>query len=113
MLLWLGDHSLAALLAGIVVLDVGSNGVHITNQSEIFRLQSQARSRINAFYMTSCFVGAAAGSAMAALVYDHWGWTGTCGLGLLVALTTIARWATDRERPLGAREPVCETPPPA
>ena len=55
--LWFGEHSLAALLAGVVVLDVGSNGVHITNQSEIYRLQPEARSRVNAFYMTSCFVG--------------------------------------------------------
>jgi predicted MFS family arabinose efflux permease len=112
-LLWLGGQSLAALLLGIVVLDVGSTGIHISNQSEIYRLRPQARNRINAFYMTSCFVGAAAGSALAALVYDHWGWTGSCVLGLLVALAAVARWATDRERPLAERDPVCEAPPPA
>jgi predicted MFS family arabinose efflux permease len=112
-LLWLGGTSLAALLAGIVILDIGSNGVHITNQSEIYRLRPQARSRINAYYMTSCFVGAAAGSATAALVYDHWGWDGVCVLGCIVAVAAIARWATDRERPLAEREPVCEAPPPA
>ena len=46
-------------------------------------------------------------------VYDRWGWTGSCGLGLLVAVAAIARWATDRQRPLGEREPVCEAAPPA
>ncbi len=112
-LLWLGAHSLAALLAGIVVLDVGSNGIHITNQSEIYRLRPQARSRINAFYMTSCFIGAAAGSAAAAVVYERWGWAGVCGLGLAVSVAAIARWATDRERPLADKATFCDAPPPA
>lgn len=111
--LWLGRHSLAALLVGILLLDVGSQGVHISNQSEIYRLRPEARNRINAFYMTSCFVGAAAGSASAAFAYDRWGWLGTCVLGGLVSLAGVARWATDRQRPLAERDPVCEAAPPA
>ncbi len=98
LLLWLGGSSLAALLAGVVVLDIGWNGVHITNQSEIFRLQPEARSRVNAFYMTACFAGAAAGSAVAALVYERWSWDGVCALGLAIGLASLALWA------FGARE---------
>ena len=94
--LWFGGQSLAALLVGILLLDVGSQGVHISNQSEIYRLRPEARNRINAFYMTTCFVGAAAGSAAAAFAYDHWGWLGTCVLGGLVSVAAVARWATDR-----------------
>jgi predicted MFS family arabinose efflux permease len=97
-LLWMGGSSLAALLAGVVVLDIGSNGVHITNQSEIYRLQPEARSRVNAFYMTSCFVGAAAGSAVAAFVYERWIWDGVCALGVAIGLASLALWA------FGARE---------
>jgi predicted MFS family arabinose efflux permease len=97
-LLWMGGTSLAALLAGVLVLDVGSNGVHITNQSEIYRLQPEARSRVNAFYMTSCFVGAAAGSAVAAFVYERWSWDGVCVLGVAIGLAALALWA------FGARE---------
>ena len=111
--LWLGRASLAPLIVGIVLLDVGSQGVHISNQSEIYRLRPEARNRINAFYMTSCFVGAAAGSAAAAYAYDRWGWAGTCALGGLVSLAAVARWATDRQRPLAERELVPEAPPPA
>ena len=111
--LWFGGHSLAALLAGVVLLDVGSQGVHISNQSEIYRLRPAARNRINAFYMTSCFLGAAAGSASAAFAYDHWGWAGTCALGALVSVASVARWATDRQRPLAEKDSVCEATPPA
>jgi predicted MFS family arabinose efflux permease len=112
-LLWLGGGSLAALLAGILVLDIGTTGVHICNQSEIYRLRPETRNRINAFYMTSCFVGAAAGSAAAASVYGRWGWTGTSMLGAAVCIACVVRWATDRQRPLAERDPVCEAPPPA
>jgi predicted MFS family arabinose efflux permease len=111
--LWLGRQSLAPLLVGIVLLDIGSQGVHISNQSEIYRLRPEARNRINAFYMTSCFVGAAAGSAAAAFAYGHWSWAGTCVLGGIVSVLAVARWATDRQRPLAEREPVCEAAPPA
>ena len=108
-----GAQSLAALIVGIVLLDIGSQGVHISNQSEIYRLRPEARNRINAFYMTSCFLGAAAGSALSALAYEHWGWAGTCVLGGIVCIAAVARWATDRQRPLAEREPLIEATPPS
>lgn len=92
-LLWRGGVSLPALLAGVLVLDVGSSGLHLSNQSEIFRLRPEARSRINAFYMTSCFIGAAAGSAVAAFVYERWSWDGVCVLGAAISLFGLALWA--------------------
>ena len=95
LLLWLGATSLAALLAGVVVLDIGSNGVHVTNQSQIYRLQPEARSRINAFYMTSCFIGAALGSAVAAFVYSRNGWDGVCVLGIGIGLASVAWWVVE------------------
>lgn len=45
LLAW-GGHSLAALLAGIVALDLGVQGNHITSQSLIFGLDPEARSRL-------------------------------------------------------------------
>jgi predicted MFS family arabinose efflux permease len=92
-LLWLGATSLAALLVGILVLDIGCQGLHVTNQTDIYRLRPEARSRINAFYMTSCFVGAALGSASAALTYDAFGWGGVCVLGAGFGLVSTLWWA--------------------
>ncbi len=92
-LLWRGAVSLPALVAGVLVLDVGSTGLHLSNQSEIFRIRPESRSRVNAFYMTSCFVGAAGGSAVAALVYERWAWDGVCVLGAAIALFGLALWA--------------------
>ena len=92
-LLWLGATSLAALLVGILILDIGCQGLHITNQTDIYRLRPEARSRINAFYMTSCFVGAALGSATAALVYGAYAWGGVCVLGAGFGLASTLWWA--------------------
>ena len=57
-LLALGESSLAALLAGIVILDLGVQATQILNQSVIFRLRPEARSRLNTAYMTCYFAGA-------------------------------------------------------
>jgi predicted MFS family arabinose efflux permease len=114
-LLWMGESSLAALLAGIVVLDIGAQSMHITNQSEIYRLQPEARSRINAFYMTSNFGGAAAGSAAASLVYGLYDWSGVCLLGGGIGLVALLLWAAEparRGRPAAAVQEVPPAPPP-
>ncbi|HEV7212410.1 MAG TPA: MFS transporter [Blastococcus sp.] len=90
--IWLGAHSLAALLVGIVLLDVGAQGLHITNQSEIYRLRPDARSRINAAYMTSYFVGGAVGSAGSAVAFGAFGWTGVSVWGAAFAAAAAVIW---------------------
>jgi predicted MFS family arabinose efflux permease len=93
LLIWLGGAGrLWPLVAGIVLVEVGSNGLHITNQSEIYRLDPEARSRINAVYMTGCFIGAAVGSSTSAFVYARWGWSGISLLGAVFALAATALW---------------------
>ena len=42
----LARHGIWWLVAGILLLDVAAQGLHITNQSEIYRLHPEARSRI-------------------------------------------------------------------
>jgi predicted MFS family arabinose efflux permease len=73
-LLALGERSLAALIAGIVVLDLGVQATQILNQSVIFRLRPEARSRLNTAYMTCYFAGAVSGSAGASLAWERGGW---------------------------------------
>jgi predicted MFS family arabinose efflux permease len=68
-LLWFGRSSLAALIIGIVVLDIGTQGMQITNQAIIYALRPDARSRINSAYMVCYFIGGAVGSVTAGVVY--------------------------------------------
>jgi predicted MFS family arabinose efflux permease len=73
-LLALGESSLAALLAGIVVLDLGVQATQILNQSVVYRLRAEARSRLNTAYMTCYFAGAVSGSAGASFAWERGGW---------------------------------------
>ncbi|WP_225085580.1 MFS transporter [Pectobacterium colocasium] len=88
----LGIHSIAALLIGIIVLDLAVQGVHVTNQSVIYRMMPEARNRLTAGYMTSYFIGGALGSLLSASAYQHWGWLGVCGAGAIISLLNLMVW---------------------
>jgi predicted MFS family arabinose efflux permease len=77
----LGAHSLAWLVFGIILMDFGVHGMQITNQSEIYRLNQGARSRLTTAYMTTYFIGGAIGSQTGALMYEKFGWNGVCCAG--------------------------------
>ena len=55
--IWFGHTSVLALIIGILVLDLTVQGVHITNQTVIYRIHPDARNRLTAGYMTSYFIG--------------------------------------------------------
>jgi len=73
---------IAALVVGVIVLDMGAQMIQVANQTRIFGLVPSARSRINTVYMTVYFAGAAAGSALATIAWTHWNWNGVCILAL-------------------------------
>ena len=90
-LLWVGRHSIVVILVAILILDIAVQGLQVLSQSIIYDLAPEARSRINASYMTIYFIGASAGSAAGAYAYEHAGWAGAVGLGaLLSALSLLA-----------------------
>lgn len=88
----LGQWSIPALIVGIVVLDLTVQGVHITNQSVIYHAYPEARNRLTAGYMTSYFIGGAAGSLISASAWQHAGWNGVCGAGALVSALGLLVW---------------------
>jgi predicted MFS family arabinose efflux permease len=98
-LLWFGHSSLAFLIIGIVVLDIGTQGMQITNQAIIYALRPDARSRINSAYMVCYFIGGAVGSVTAGIVYSDRGWSGVCQLGAFFGLLTCALTLYERVRP--------------
>jgi len=97
-LLALGGSSLPALIAGIIVLDLGIQAVHINNQNAIYRLRPEARSRLTTAYMVSFFTGGVLGSLLSATVYGAAGWNATCLLGAGAAVTALAVWAVTQRR---------------
>lgn len=80
--LWVAPDELVALIIGIVILDLGCQGIHISNQSEIYKLAPEARSRITAAYMTCYFAGGTLGSVGSAICFSSGRWPAVCGLGV-------------------------------
>lgn len=100
-----GGSSLIALIAGLLVLDAGVQGQHITNQSTIYSLRPEARSRLTTAYMTGNFSAAAIGSALASALWGAGGWSAISLVGVATAVLALALWAWER-RALRRAEPV-------
>jgi predicted MFS family arabinose efflux permease len=95
-LLALGETSLAAFIAGLVLLDLAVQGAHILNQSDIYARRAEARNRVTSVYMTLYFAGGAVGSALSAVLWDADGWRAVCALGAGAAALGLALAATER-----------------
>jgi predicted MFS family arabinose efflux permease len=99
-----GKTSLAALILGIAVLDLGIQGAQITNQSVIYALDPEARSRLTTAYMTTLFACAAASSALASAIYDAGGWGAVSILGAGLAGAGVLVWVLEQWRLRRSRE---------
>jgi predicted MFS family arabinose efflux permease len=79
----LSGTSVVGLVIGVIVLDVGVQAAQISNQSRIYALKPEARSRVNTVFMVCYFIGGAAGSAVGAFVWPAFGWIGVSIAGLV------------------------------
>ena len=89
-------YHVAAIIVGIVLLDLGVQGTQILNQSTIYALRPEARSRLTTAYMTCFFIGGAIGSAVAAAAFTHFGWTGVAVAGGGFGATGFFYWLGER-----------------
>ena len=85
---------LILLSVAVLIMDVGAQASQIANQTRIFALRPDARSRINTVYMVSYFTGAAVSSALSTLAWQHYGVNGTCALEVLLVALAVLRHVT-------------------
>ncbi|MCB5191547.1 MFS transporter [Methylobacillus arboreus] len=90
------EWSLWALVIGIVLLDLGGQALHVTNQSMILRTRPEAHSRLVGLYMLFYAVGSGLGAIGTTATYVHAGWQGVCILGATVSLLALVFWAATR-----------------
>lgn len=87
------EQSLIALVIGIVLLDLAVQAIHVTNQTMILPLHTEARSRLTAGYMVFYSIGSAGGSIASTQIYAHFGWGGVSLLGASVSAFALLFWA--------------------
>lgn len=93
--LYFGGQILISYIIGYGLISLGLTIVHTSNQSIIFRLHPDAKSRINSIYMTIYFIGGAGGSALGVYSWHHGGWSMTCIAGLSLVLGSALSAAAD------------------
>ncbi|KAB1075269.1 MFS transporter [Methylobacterium planeticum] len=77
--------SLAAVVIGVLLIDIGLNGALIANQTRAYALVPGARGRINTVLFTVMFVFGALGAYAGSQAYLLVGWPGVCTVGLVLA----------------------------
>ncbi|KWB38229.1 hypothetical protein WL34_01260 [Burkholderia cepacia] len=93
-----GDSSIAWLVVGIVLLDVGGQAVHVVNQSMILGTRPDAHARLVGCYMLFYSAGSGLGAIASTMMYARAGWTGVCVLGAVVSVAALGVWAATLRR---------------
>jgi predicted MFS family arabinose efflux permease len=87
-----GD-TVAGVIVGMIVLDLGATAADISNRTIIFSLRPEIRTRLAAIYMFGKFAGAGAMAWLAGLAWSISGWPAVCALGaLLAASAAVVAW---------------------
>jgi predicted MFS family arabinose efflux permease len=88
--------SLAILIAGVVIMDLGVQSSQVANQARVYALDPAARSRLNTVFMATMLLGGALGAGIGGLAFAHFGWTGTCAFGAAAATAALLLGAGGR-----------------
>ncbi|MBK5720700.1 MFS transporter [Dysgonomonas sp. Marseille-P4677] len=84
-----GGNTYIGLIAGIIFLDMGLQGMHVTNQTIVFSSHPEASNRLNTVYMVSYFIGGSAGTFIGGIAWQHYGWNGVVGVGCLFVFACL------------------------
>lgn len=71
----LGASSIVVILVAVVILDAAIQSINVLNQTRLLSVDPAARSRLNSVFVTSNFIGGAAGSALAGFLWPLGGWS--------------------------------------
>ena len=86
-------QSLSLLLLGVIVLDLGGQALHVSNQALLLRAPGEQHGRLVALYMLFYAVGSGAGAAAGPWMQARHGWPAVCLLGAGIALLALLWWA--------------------
>lgn len=106
-ILALSSASVVGVIFGVLLLDLGIQVAHISNQSRIFEHNPEARSRINTIYIFAYFTGGSLGSYIGSQLWSLGKWPAVSLGGLafcLVASVIFKRGQAHRHRAVANSE---------
>jgi predicted MFS family arabinose efflux permease len=96
--MWLTGYWLWGLIPGVILLDLGTQGAHVSNQTRVYSLNPGARNRLNTVYMVTGFIGGALGSSLGTWGWSLAGWNGVCIVGSLMLIAALTVYAINSKR---------------
>lgn len=87
--LWLGGNSYVGLVAGVILVDIGMQGIQLANQASVFGLCPQASNRLNTIFMTTYFTGGSLGTFLAGCFWQLFAWPGVVAVGIGLAAASL------------------------
>jgi predicted MFS family arabinose efflux permease len=89
-------------ILGIILIDIGQQAIHVTNQTKIYTLIPEARNRLNTIFMSVSFIGASCGSALGLWLWDLGGWNAFCyGIAAIIIVNILIYQFYSRKNKLG------------
>lgn len=87
--MWAWPSSIIVIILGTVVFDLGLQVALVSHQSIIFSLDAEARSRINAIFMTGLFSFFALGSFISVKLQQNFGWRAVLMSGIITSCAAL------------------------
>lgn len=87
--LWQLGSYIWGLILGVMLLDIGTRGASISNQSRVYGLIPEARNRLNTIYMVSYFLGGALGTYLGSTAWNIMQWDGVFLVGSIMTFIGI------------------------
>ncbi|WP_303669612.1 MFS transporter [Pseudomonas aeruginosa] len=84
--------ALAALILGVLLLDLAGQAIHVLNQSLVFAIDPRAHSRLVGCYMLFYAAGSGLGASAGTALYAWAGWDAVSLLGTAISLAALAFW---------------------
>jgi predicted MFS family arabinose efflux permease len=90
-----GTGTIALFVLAGVLIDAGTQGNVVAGQRAIYALPGNIRSRLNALFLGSAFLGGALGSAVSGYAVTHGGTATISTIGIGMSLLALALFATE------------------
>ncbi|MBP1613245.1 MAG: major facilitator superfamily 1 [Bacteroidetes bacterium] len=96
LMMWFGQHSVMAMVVGVLLLDIGAQSIQVSNVAMMYTLDPSSHSRINTIYMSLFFTGGALGTLAGILCWQLGGWNWVMAQMFLSAVGII--WLLWKEK---------------
>lgn len=94
----MGDSTYIGIIVGIILLDMGLQAMHVTNQTIVLSSHPEAANRVNTVYMVSYFIGGSIGTFVGGKAWGAYGWNGVVFTGaFFVSLCLVVHLIISRK----------------